>query len=254
MRRTETKFRLVKQLVEQGLSDYQIAARTGIPRGTVLRWRRRDDPPLPQRILATKAEWSVVDSATYCYLLGIYLGDGHVTHRPPNGWALRVVCDQRYEAIIDEVRGAMNTTFPGRSSTRFPSSNGGSDVIAIAHPAVGRAFPQHGPGKKHLRPIVLSDWQLELTHACPASLIRGLIHSDGCRVANRFQTKLASGRVGRYSYTRYFFSNLSGDIRQIFLDHCELLGIRVTQSNHRNLTVSHRNSVALLDTFVGPKT
>jgi hypothetical protein len=92
-----------------------------------------------------------------------------------------------------------------------------------------------------------------LTRAEPGALIRGLIHSDGCRVVNRFRTKLPSGRVAEYAYVRYFFSNLSSDIRRIFADHCQLLGIRVTQSNHRNLAVSHRHSVAILDSFVGPK-
>jgi hypothetical protein len=36
--------------------------------------------------------------------------------------------------------------------------------------------------------------------------------------------------------------------------HCERLGIRTTQSNPRNISVSHRDSVAALDEFVGPKT
>jgi hypothetical protein len=71
---------------------------------------------------------------------------------------------------------------------------------------------------------------------------------------NRFRTKLPSGRIVEYCYVRYFFTNYSSDIRQIFRDHCELLGIRVTQSNHRNLTVSHRKSVAILEGIVGPKT
>lgn len=66
--------------------------------------------------------------------------------------------------------------------------------------------------------------------------------------------ELPSGRTAEYSYVRYFFSNLSEDIRRIFIEHCELLGIRVTQSNHRNLSVSHRNSVAILEELVGPKT
>jgi hypothetical protein len=101
---------------------------------------------------------------------------------------------------------------------------------------------------------MLSDWQLELTHTHPGALVRGLIHSDGCRAVNRFRTKLPSGRVAEYSYIRYFFTNLSGDIRQIFIDHCDLLGVRVTQSNHRNLTVSHRHSVGILEQIVGPKT
>jgi hypothetical protein len=82
----------------------------------------------------------------------------------------------------------------------------------------------------------------------------GLIHSDGCRVENRVRTKLRSGRIAEYLYIRYFFSNLSADIRQIFIDHCALLGIRVTQSNPRNLSVSHRESVAILEQIVGPKT
>jgi hypothetical protein len=39
----------------------------------------------------------------------------------------------------------------------------------------------------------------------------------------------------------------------LFIEHCQLLGIKVTQSNHRNLSVSHRHSVAILERVVGPK-
>jgi hypothetical protein len=105
-----------------------------------------------------------------------------------------------------------------------------------------------------LRTISLVEWQLELTRQYPRELLRGLIHSDGCRTINRFETKLPSGRVAHYEYPRYFFSNLSADIRRIFCDHCDLLGIRWTQSNSRNSSIAHRDSVALLDEFIGPKT
>jgi hypothetical protein len=115
------------------------------------------------------------------------------------------------------------------------------------------AFPQHGPGRKHERPIVLVPWQREIVDAYPREFLRGLIHSDGCRTVNRFHTRLPSGRVAEYAYPRYFFSNLSSDIRGLFCEYCERLGIRWTQSNHRNISVSHRRSVALLDEFVGPK-
>ena len=84
--------------------------------------------------------------------------------------------------------------------------------------------------------------------------MRGLIHSDGCRTENRFTTHLPSGRVAEYAYPRYFFSNLSADIRRMSCDTCEALGIRWTQSNARNISVSHRDAVARLDEFVGPKT
>ena len=126
-------------------------------------------------------------------------------------------------------------------------------VLQSWHPNWLVAFPQHGPGKKHQRPIELADWQRKITHAHPRELLRGLIHSDGCRTVNRFAVDLPRGGRRTYAYARYFFSNLSADIRGIFTEHCELLGIRWTLSNPRNVSVSHRKSVALLDEFVGPK-
>jgi Homeodomain-like domain len=253
MSRTEAEFAEVKNLAAGGLSDYRIAQQTGISRSTVQRWRHLDRAPGAAGRATKATDWCVTDPDRYCYLLGSYLGDGHITHRPPNGWILRISCDRRYQAIIDEVCSSIIATLPGARPTRIASSNSQADVVSVAHPAIGHAFPQHGPGKKHLRAIMLADWQLDITREHPAPLIRGLIHSDGCRVLNRFRTRLPSGRVAGYSYVRYFFSNLSADIRAIFIDHCALLGVSVTQSNPRNLTVSHRDSVAILDSFVGPK-
>lgn len=88
----------------------------------------------------------------------------------------------------------------------------------------------------------------------PHALLRGLIHSDGCRSVNRFRTKLPSGRVAEHAYPRHFFSNPSANIRSILCEHCELLGIRWTQSSSRSVSVAHRDSVALIDGFIGPKT
>lgn len=248
----KSAFGLVHELAAQGFSDYAIARLIGVPRPTVHRWRHRSVAPgtLTQ---SARDIWQPPNPQVYCYLLGVYLGDGHVIHRSPAAWTLRVANDQRYVSISREILDAMVVTFPGRRATQFPASNGASDVLQISHPAIGMAFPQHGRGRKHLRPIKLTDWQRELTRSHPGALIRGLIHSDGCRAKNCFRTKLPSGRVAEYSYIRYFFTNLSADIRQIFIDHCELLGVRVTRSSYRNLSVSHRHSVAVLERIVGPK-
>lgn len=90
--------------------------------------------------------------------------------------------------------------------------------------------------------------QQALVDVDPRPLLRGLIHSDGCRVLNR--------AVGtKYPpYPRYHFSNASADIRGIFGRACDALGIEWRQNNARNLSVAKRASVALLDEFVGPKT
>jgi hypothetical protein len=107
-------------------------------------------------------------------------------------------------------------------------------------------------GKKHERTIVLADWQQHLVHRFPKQFLRGLIHADGSRVINRFRVSLASGSR-EYAYPRYFFTNLSADIQRLFCESCEQLEIHWTRSSYKNISIAHRHSVALLDSFVGPK-
>lgn len=236
-----------------GISDREIARKTEIPQSTVSRWHRAAEPPACVRRAERASSWSVLAPESYCYLLGAYLGDGTVCRQAPAFWSLQVVNDRRYQSISAEILAAMRATFPGSTPRMWESWAGESDVLYIAHPAIPLAFPQYGPGRKHTRLIELVDWQRELTHAHPGALIRGLIHSDGCRCINHVKTTLPSGRVAEYEYVRYFFTNHSADIRQIFVEHCELLGVRVTRSNLRNLSVAHRSSVAVLEQVVGPK-
>jgi hypothetical protein len=70
---------------------------------------------------------------------------------------------------------------------------------------------------------------------------------------NRFQDHAPEWPGGRVRDPRWFFSNLSQDIRELFCATCDGVGVRWTQSNHRNISVSHRRSVALLDEHVGAK-
>ena len=105
-------------------------------------------------------------------------------------------------------------------------------------------FPQHGPGRKHLRPIRLEPWQGAIGGGHPHLFARGLIHSDGCRV-------VANDR-GRPS-TRYHFSNRSEDIKRLFCLALTLLGAEWTRPCDRQIAVYKKASVAILDRFVGPK-
>jgi hypothetical protein len=239
--------RQVEKLLARGASDYAIAALTGVPRSTVGHWRRHPDRGPRER--APREEWRPPDPRAYAYLLGLYLGDGCLGAA---GSPLMIALDARYPGIITAAEAAIEASLPGIAVHRYRPIENLVRVVASS-PLWRHAFPQHGAGRKHTRPIELVDWQLEITHAFPKELLRGLIHSDGCRTTNRFKVQLPSGRVGEYEYPRYFFSNMSEDIRRIFCDHCELLGIRWTQSNPRNISISHRKSVALLDEFIGPK-
>jgi hypothetical protein len=187
----------------------------------------------------------------YVYLLGLYLGDGNLA-RAGRTYQLRISLDARYPSIIEAAASAVREVAPPHRSVRV-RTRGGARIVECAWKDWPQLFPQHGPGRKHTRPIVLAAWQRSLVDAHPEAFLRGLIHSDGCRVANRFTVDLPSGRCAEYSYPRYFFSNLSEDIRGLFCEYCELLGVRWTRSNHRNISVAHRHSVALLDSFIGAK-
>jgi hypothetical protein len=252
-RRSETEFASAMTLMVMGHGDHAIARLTGVPRSTVAAWRRGVGISRRQLEATARPDWRPQNPAAYAYLLGAYLGDGCISVISQRSAFLAITLDSIYPAIIAEVEGATQAVFPEVPVRRFLRKDGRVTVVQVSHPVLPFAFPQHGAGRKHNREIRLTEWQRELTHAHPKELLRGLIHSDGCRTINRFRTKLPSGRVAEYEYPRYFFSNLSADIRAIFCEHCELLGIRWTQSNPRNISVSHRTSVALLDEFIGPK-
>jgi hypothetical protein len=109
-------------------------------------------------------------------------------------------------------------------------------------------FPQHGPGAKHERHIPLEPWQRRIVERYPGRLLRGLIHSDGCRVTNRIRHPRKT-----YAYSRYFFSNHSLDIQRIFCEACDALGIAWRQDGPWNISVARRDAVGVMDRHVGPK-
>jgi hypothetical protein len=109
-------------------------------------------------------------------------------------------------------------------------------------------FPQHAPGRKHLRRIALAAWQGVIVRAQPRKLLRGLIHSDGCYSVNTIRHPKKT-----YVYPRYLFSNRSDDIRQIFCDACDQLGIEWRVMTSTDISIARRDSIAIMDEFVGPK-
>jgi hypothetical protein len=151
----------------------------------------------------------------------------------------------QYPDIISECAAAMRSVMPANTvSVQSYVGGGNCAEVGSFSKSWPCLFPQHGSGPKHLRPIVLTGWQREIVERDPRPLIRGLIHSDGCRVRNK--------SMGR-SYLRYMFTNASADIRSIFCEACDQLGIVWRQPKERNISIARREGVALLDSFVGPK-
>ncbi len=57
----------------------------------------------------------------------------------------------------------------------------------------------------------------------------------------------------RYSYPRYFFYNESADILRICGQALDQVGARWRYNRANSISVARRQSVALLDSFIGPK-
>ncbi len=237
----------VEHLAAAGLNHSEIARATGVPRTTVRMWLVGQTPDFNRSssscpVCAGQPER--LPRSRYVYLLGLYLGDGALSEGRRNVFRLRIICANAYPGLMRECEDAMAAVLPNKVGKVVMS--GCTEVYAYSKhwPCL---FPQHGPGVKHTRRIELADWQQALVDRDPRPLVRGLIHSDGCRVLNR--------AVGtKYPpYPRYQFTNTSADIRRIFTDACDALGVEWRNSNATTISVARRSSVAILDSFVGPK-
>ena len=179
----------------------------------------------------------------YAYTLGLYLGDGCISPLART-YSLRVSLDAGYPAIVAEARRTLEHLLPeNRVSHHLAGPRRTSSVLCVYSRHLPCLFPQHGPGKKHGRPIRLEDWQSVAIRRAPWSLIRGLMQSDGSRFVNR---------TGKYAYPSFEFTQTSDDIRGIFTDACDLVGLEYCFSG-RSVRFYKRPSVALLEEQVGSK-
>jgi hypothetical protein len=232
-------------LIAAGVNDCEIARRLGVPRTTVRDWRapryeRKPVETCPRCWGPTRSVWFT--PADYAELLGLYLGDGHISQLARTE-RLRVFLDSRHRTIVAEADALLRRCFPANRVGRFDPAGERMVVLWVHNGHLSCLFPQHGPGKKHERRIALEPWQTDLVHAAPWAFLRGLIRSDGCVFVNR---------TGKYEYLSYCFDNHSADIRDLFVDTCHLVGVDCRPAG-TSVRIYRRASVALLVEHVGVK-
>jgi hypothetical protein len=248
---------LALALVRQGASIPEVSERLGVPRGTIGWWRFEERKALgvvwerPRD--CPRCHCRSFDEEAYSYLFGLYLGDGHIVSKPKQHH-LSIFCCDTWPGLITAAEDAMRSVM-SLPRVRRRQLKGCTEVKSFSRHWTCM-FPQHGRGKKHSRPIVLEPWQQRIVDEHPWAFIRGLIHSDGCRITN-WTTKMVAGERKRYEYPRYFFSNRSDDIRGLFISALRRVGVEWTTlargSDPFNISIARRASVALMDAHVGPK-
>ena len=252
MTRPRKDVETVRDLLAEGLPVAEASRRAGIPRGTVRSWL---SDGLEVRLDAARGLHEPNDLCpyvrdlsenAYAYLLGMYLGDGCISRHPNDVYKLRIFQDNRYPSLIRECMVAIHWVVQNRVG--ILQRPGCKEIYSFSKhwPCL---FPQHGPGPKHEREIVLEAWQRWVAiERRPRLLLRGLIHSDGWRGTNRVTV-----RGKRYEYPRYMFSNRSADIRRIFTDACDRAGIDWRQGYDWMISISRRDAVEAMDRFIGLK-
>lgn len=235
------------EMLATGVSLSQVARETGIHRSTLRAWRERSDAVSTEcfRCLSLHP----ADASRYSALLGYYLGDGCVSSFRRHT-TLRISCDATLTGIIADVSRAVGAVHP--SGGVFHVLAPGVVVVSANWKHWPCLFPQHGPGRKHDRRIVLEEWQRDVVRAHPADFLRGLFHSDGCRVDN-WATRVVGGEKRRYDYPRWQFTNRSDDIRALCCWALDLAEVPWRRSGSWVVSVSRRDAVARLDGLVGPK-
>ncbi|MGW0907828.1 helix-turn-helix domain-containing protein [Streptomyces sp. NPDC002853] len=244
-------------LMRQGVPNRMVAERLCIPRGTVGWWRSEDrrarNETYEQPTDCPRCTDREFDEIAYAYLLGLYLGDGHIIAKPRQHH-LSIFCNAEQTGLVAAAEEALRQVMP-LPSVKARYKAGCTEVKSYSKHWTCM-FPQHGPGKKHERKIALEPWQQEIVDAHPWDFIRGLIHSDGCRNMN-WTTRMVGGERKRYEYPRYWFTNVSDDIRKLYTDTLDKLGVEwkhcTRHGSPYNISVARKESVALMDTHVGPK-
>jgi len=233
----------VRALAAAGRSDAAIATELGLARTTVR------DIRAPRSVLAREVCprcWRPTRPVRfapgdYAELLGFYLGDGHIS-TCTRTQRLRIACTLEYPQLTRDLVRQLRRNFPGNRVTLVNAQRAKVDV-SVYSSHLSCLFPQHGPGRKHDRPIALEPWQADLVREAPWAFLRGLMHSDGCFFINR---------TGRYGYLSAQFCNVSRDVRRLFTDTCDLVGVRYT-TNGKLVWVRRRDSVARFAWYVGLK-
>ena len=241
---------------DAGVPDAENAQLHGVAVKTIRRWRRlyqRRGLPRGQRhttVACPRCDGADLVGGAYAELLGWYLGDGHISKGRREVFNLHVYNDEKYARNNERIAELMSLVKPGgRPHAR---SMPGCTVITVSWKHWPCLFPQHGPGRKHERPIVLEDWQRSIVETHPAAFLRGLFHSDGSRVRN-WATRVVAGERKRYDYPRWQFTNVSADIRELCCWALDVAEVPWRQSNRVTISVSTRAGVARLDELIGPK-
>lgn len=232
---------------DDGKSKNQLARDYDIPRSTIKYWVNNKDKILHKLNSIENIDTIIqnINNKKYAYniLLGLYLGDGHISNSGKS-YRLRISQDLKYEDSILEIYNLLKFFFRTEPTIE---TRPGYKIISIYNKNLPLYFPHLGTGKKYERKIVLVDYQKENLE--PSALLKGLFISDGS-----FYTAKVSQK---YFYERYNFTNKSVCILNLFEECLNFFNISFLK-NKRNddvwrIQIQKKSEVEKMKNIVGIK-
>ena len=194
-------------------------------------------------------KWNESQQGDFSYLLGFYLGDGHLINPKGRSFGVIFTNETTFLEMNQRLQDALKTVFPSKDIKIRQRKTCNCVDIAMYGVNLDLLFP-HGKGYKHTRKIELTDWQLDIIDRFPKPFLKGMIESDGCRYIS---TK----------NIMYQFNNCSMDLHEVFQRAAKQLDLPFTFHTSKSKearvtplykTCFYRKKVtAFLDTFIGPK-
>jgi hypothetical protein len=246
---------LAKILSDPGILDRENATICGVSVGAVRKWRygrRRDGSP-PNRQdppRCPRCHGRPLDERAYAYLLGLYLGDGHLILGKNGVWLLSITCCDGWPGLMEQAWLAMPAVMP---AAKVFAAQERVVPTSRAHPSTGCACSRRmGLGGNT---SARSSWNrgrsgswrsIPVTSPAafftPTAVVRSTGSGGPVKDGDRW-----------HEYPRYFFVNHSADILRLCGEALDQLEVMWRFSKPTTISVARRRSVARLDVFVGPK-
>lgn len=140
----------------------------------------------------------------YSYILGMYLGDGHIIQlKNKRAYRLSLFNNAFQDRVIELCSTSLSYILPSNKVTVYKVPTCNLVKVYVHNKMLPTILPQHDFGKKHDRSVKLLDWQLKYLNT--SKMLAGLFHSDGTFYTYK-------------GYYFYSFTNCSLDI----LDICKM--------------------------------
>lgn len=220
------RFEYTKKRIIEGASIRQISRELNVDHSTISYWIKNDftSGSRSNGLSINEIHNNCYDkSSQYSYILGCYLGDGHISQLARTQ-RLRIFSGTAHPSIIKDQVKALNVLFDNVVNNK-KSNTCNMEVITVHNAQLDIYFPQHSLGKKHDRDVSLKSWQQDIVDKEPECFVKGLIDTDGCLYDNGRYVKDDGEKTYLPSYQ---FTNKSKDILKMYTDVLDKLDIRHT--------------------------